>query len=70
MSLAEGVRQLLKRCIQRNFASALPTHGGDSALVSVLGKKVFWEAEVFLVPRAWFQQRREAGPAPPLAFEG
>lgn len=63
MGLTHGVRQLIRRRIQRKFTSALPTQGGDSALLSVLGKilsrpglaeKTFGEGEVFLIKGGLF----------------
>ena len=62
MRLSAGMRQLIKlpltRSIGRKFKSAIPLHGGDSLLLSLLGKiisrpglaeRAFGEGEVFLV---------------------
>lgn len=63
MRLPSGMRQLIKRPIQKKFKSAIPLHSGDSALLSLLGKvisrpglaeKAFGEGEVFLIKGGMF----------------
>lgn len=63
MRLPSGMRQLLKRPIEKKFKSAIPLHSGDSLLLSLLGKiisrpglaeKAFGEGEVFLIKGGLF----------------
>lgn len=76
MGLAANLKQLVGRPIQRKFKSALPAHGGDGLILSMLGRivsraglaeKAYGEGEVFLIKGGLFMSGVRLDPS---AYEG